>query len=101
MPTVEEVLYALRYVLDPEIGINVVDLGLLYGLEIHDGDVKVELSMTTPTCPLSEYLVDAAERAIARYVPTATTITVDVVLEPAWAPEMISDYARRMLGWTV
>lgn len=98
MPTIERVLRALRDVLDPEVGVNVVDLGLVYGLTIDGTAVRVRLAMTTPTCPLSEHLAAAAERAIARHVPGVRPV-VEIALDPPWTPAMMSDDARRRLGW--
>lgn len=98
MPVVDEVVRALRTVLDPEIGINVVDLGLVYGLAIHDRDVEVHLAVTTPTCPLSEYLADTATRAITGLVPGVGRVRVVIVDEPPWAPEMMAEAARRQLA---
>lgn len=99
MTTARAVVEALHSVIDPEIGVNVVDLGLVYGLDVAGGDVRVTLSMTTPTCPLSEYLVDASQQTIARQVPGVGTVVVEIVTDPPWAPEMMSDAARRQLGW--
>ena len=99
MAAVEGVLQALRHVLDPEIGVNVVDLGLVYGLEVHEDDVRVFLTVTTPTCPLSEYLTEAAERMIMRRVPGVRSVVVEIVMDPPWEPEMMSDDARQQLGW--
>lgn len=98
MPTREDVVRALSVVVDPEIGIDVVALGLVYGLDVRDGDVRVDLAMTSPTCPLSEYLVDTAARTIRRQVPDAGRIFVAIVDDPPWAPEMMSDDARRLLA---
>jgi len=98
MATVDEVLGALREVLDPEIGINVVDLGLLYGVAIDGADVRVRLGMTAPTCPLAEHLAASAERAIALRVPGARAV-VEIATDPAWTPEMMAPEARRRLGW--
>ena len=95
----DAVVQALRSVLDPELGIDVVNLGLVYGIAIGDEDVRVRLGVTAPTCPLSDYLLRVAEDAIGR-IPGVGRVTVDVVLDPPWTPEMMSDEARRMLGWS-
>jgi metal-sulfur cluster biosynthetic enzyme len=97
MPTVEDVVRALHAVIDPEIGLDVVELGLVYGIDLEPGAVHVRLAMTSPTCPLSEYLLDAARRAIAR-LPAVDRVLVSIADEPAWAPEMMSDEARRRLA---
>jgi len=90
----------LREVIDPEIGMNVVDLGLVYGVEIEGARVRVALTMTTPACPLGEQIVRDAEerlRALAR----VEAADVRLVWEPPWGPERMSEAARKTLGWAV
>ncbi len=96
--TVDQVRDALRLVIDPEIGMNIVDLGLVYEIAVTDGDVRVELTMTTPACPLSEYVTTSAEVTIWQHVPGARAVNVELVWEPAWHPDMITDEGRRHLG---
>ncbi len=96
--TVDRVRDALRLVIDPEIGVNIVDLGLVYEVTVTNSDVHVELTMTTPACPLSEYVTTNAEATIWQNVPGVTAVNIDLVWEPAWNPDMISDEARRQLG---
>ena len=92
------VVEALREVLDPELGLNVVDLGLVYGLACEDGEVHVRLTMTTPACPLGEEIVrDATERIEA--VAGVRRAEVELVWHPAWGPERMSPSAREALGW--
>jgi len=95
----ERVLEALRTVIDPELGMNVVDLGLVYAADVEDGHVRVRMTMTTPACPLGETLVAQAETAIHRTVPGARHVIVDLVWEPRWKPSMMSPAAREQLGW--
>ena len=97
--TIENVREALRDVLDPELGINVVDLGLVYEVRVRDGDVSVAMTMTTPACPLGETLSEQAEAAIRQKVPGVKSVTVDLVWDPPWRPSMISDAAKEQLGW--
>ena len=98
MITQEQVEQALGSVIDPELGINVVDLGLVYGVDIQGDAIRVRLSMTSPTCPMGEHLRDQATRAVRERVPGAGKVDVDLVREPAWHPGMMSETARRMLG---
>lgn len=98
MATIDEVVDALRLVIDPEIGVNVVDLGLVYGIDLERDAVHVRLAMTSPTCPLSGYLVDTANRTIAHRLPDVGRVFVTLVDEPPWGPEMMSEEARRLLG---
>jgi len=100
MLTEAEVRDALREVVDPEIGINVVDLGLVYNVALHDRDVHVAMTMTTQACPLHGYLTAAAEAAIRARSPDAERVVVEIVWEPPWHPRMMSQAARRQLGWT-
>lgn len=95
----ERIREALRDVVDPEVGVNVVDLGLVYGIEERDGDVRIALTMTSPTCPLHEYLSTHAERAVRRALPNVHSVRVDIVWEPPWRPDMMTEETRRQLGW--
>jgi metal-sulfur cluster biosynthetic enzyme len=96
--TESEIRDALRTVIDPEIGVNIVDLGLVYGIEIADGEVRVIMTMTTPACPLGDYLADLVESGIRQRFPRVKHVTVDLVWNPPWDPAMMSDAARRQLG---
>lgn len=97
--TADEVREALRNVIDPELGINVVDLGLVYDVTVQDGNVRVAMTMTTPACPLSETLAEQAEATIWQNAPRVKSVTVDVVWDPPWRPAMMSDAAKERLGW--
>lgn len=97
--TTDDVLEALRHVDDPEIGINVVDLGLVYGVEVAGGAVRVTLTMTSRACPLGPHLVQLAESAIRQRSAEAVEVAVDLVWDPPWTPERMSPAARRQLGW--
>ncbi|MEI8259221.1 MAG: metal-sulfur cluster assembly factor [Deltaproteobacteria bacterium] len=88
----------LRDVIDPEVGINVVDLGLVYEVDVRDGLVSVQLTMTSPTCPLGEFIVDDATRRIRAAFLAATDVAVRLVWDPPWTPARMSDTARRELA---
>jgi metal-sulfur cluster biosynthetic enzyme len=98
-PDSEEVLRALRHVVDPETGVNIVDLGLVYGASMQEGGVHVAMTMTTVACPLAEAIREQARRAIQQHVPGATSVAVDLVWQPPWDPSMMSAAARGQLGW--
>ncbi len=98
-PLDARVLAALREVIDPEIGQNVVDLGLVYGVEVEGGVVRVRLTMTTPACPLGEEIVRDAERRLGA-VAGVTAAHVALVWDPPWTPERMSPAAKAALGWT-
>ena len=98
MPDTDAVFEALRRVVDPEVGINIVDLGLVYEATRHDGDVHVRMTMTTAACPLGASLTEEAAAAIRRFVPGVTSVSVDLVWQPPWQPSMMSAAARKQLG---
>jgi metal-sulfur cluster biosynthetic enzyme len=90
---------ALRSVLDPELGVNILDLGLVYAVELAGDGVRIDLTMTSPACPLGDVLVGDVEKTVRRLVPAAGRVDVRLVWEPPWTPERMSDDARRQLGW--
>ena len=97
---VELVRRLLRTVIDPELGVNIVDLGLVYAIAIDDdaGAVAVEMTLTTPGCPLSGFLDDQIRGCLAQ-LPQVREVAVTLVWEPPWDPDAMSDDARRALGW--
>jgi metal-sulfur cluster biosynthetic enzyme len=101
METIDEerVFAALSEVLDPEIGINIVDLGLIYGVDICSGAVRVSMTMTTPACPMHSFLSRVAEDAVRGRIPEAQSVEVLLVWEPPWSPERMSAAAKHQLGW--
>jgi len=91
---------ALKEVYDPEIGINIVDLGLVYDLGINqEGLVDVTMTLTTPACPLSEYIEAEVKNVLVDNVPGVTDTKVNLVWTPAWDPSMMSEDARLELGF--
>jgi len=99
MITQDQVMAALRQVVDPEIGINIVDLGLVYDVTVQDDDVRVAMTMTTRACPLHDMIVGNAEAAIRDAAPGARSVRVEMVWEPPWDPAMMAEAAKRQLGW--
>jgi len=95
----EAVRDALREVVDPEVGVNVVDLGLVYEVTVEGDAISVDLAMTSAACPLGQQLVAEAEAAIARHLPEAEPVEVRLVHDPPWTPERMSEAARAALGW--
>ena len=90
---------ALRGVLDPELGVNIIDLGLVYGAaRLPNGEIYVQMTMTTPVCPLSRYLLAEVGRALQQAFPGAE-LKVELVWDPPWDPSRMSAEARRQLGW--
>lgn len=99
LPTDDAVWDALRTVNDPEVGMSVVDLGLVYGVAVDGADVRVELTMTSPACPLGDVIVENAAAAIRAAAPDARTVDVTLVWDPPWTPDRMSDAARAKFGW--
>ncbi len=97
--TEDWILEALRQVFDPELGVNVVDLGLVYGVAVDDGRVAITMTLTTPGCPLQASLSLAVEEAVRAGVPGVRDVTVNLVWEPPWSSERLTDAGRRALGW--
>lgn len=96
--TEEEVHEALRQIVDPEIGINIVDLGLVYEAIVDDqGLCAITMTLTSPGCPLSGYIGTAVETAVEG-LPGITHVDVDIVWTPPWNPSMMSEDAKLELG---
>jgi metal-sulfur cluster biosynthetic enzyme len=101
-PPIEEdrVREALRAVIDPEAGMNIVDLGLVYGIQVgDDGAVTLQLTMTSAACPMADMIVDNVHDALAGALGAGVPVTVELVWEPPWTPERMSDFARAHFGW--
>lgn len=88
----------LREVIDPELGVNIVDLGLVYDLDVDGGLATVRMTLTTPGCPLGAYLDDAV-RTCLWGAPGVDDVDVQLVWDPPWRPEMLSPAAKAQLGW--
>jgi metal-sulfur cluster biosynthetic enzyme len=100
MPLTEEnVLEALKDVIDPELAINIVDLGLIYNVEIEDKSVRVKMTLTSPGCPVGPMLQAMAEGAVRRTFPEVESAKAEIVWIPPWDPyTMASEEAKDMLG---
>jgi metal-sulfur cluster biosynthetic enzyme len=97
-PTEDQVREALKSVVDPELGINIVDLGLVYEVTVDEaGDVDIEYTLTTMGCPIGP-LIEDQMRAFLAAVPGVGEVRPEMVLRPAWTPEMMSDEAKAALG---
>lgn len=93
----EMIIEALKDVYDPEIPVNVVDLGLIYTVEVADGDVHVEMTLTAPGCGMGDYIAQQAEWRIAE-IDDVEDVQVDMVFDPPWTPDMITEDGKRLLG---
>lgn len=97
-PSEDDVLEALKSVIDPELGINIVDLGLVYEVDIAEGgDVDIQYTLTTMGCPIGP-LIEDQMRAFLAPVPGIGEVRPEMVLRPAWTPEMMSEEAKAALG---
>ncbi|MCC6196315.1 MAG: metal-sulfur cluster assembly factor [Burkholderiales bacterium] len=94
------VLEALRQVDDPEAGMNIVDLGLVYVVDVQDGAVNVDLTMTTAACPMADMIIEQARDAIVGAAPPGTAVDVRLVWDPPWTPDRMSGIAKEHFGWT-
>lgn len=97
--TTTDLMETLKYVVDPEVGVNIVDLGLVYDVDLTDTNAVITMTLTTPGCPLHATIEEAARRVIETRHPAITAIDVNLVWEPPWDTEMITDEGRKALGW--
>ena len=94
----ERIVEMLRTIFDPEIPVNIVDLGLVYGLEVHStGEVRVIMTLTAPGCPVAQSFPESVKQALLR-VEGVIEVTVELVWEPVWGRERMSELARFQLG---
>lgn len=93
-----DIIRALRQVYDPEISVNIYDLGLIYGLTVDDDNkVFVKMTLTAPNCPIADEVVQQVRDAVAD-VPKVTDVEVELVFEPEWTTKMMSEEAMLELG---
>ena len=97
MPEQDAILSALRTVKDPELGVNVVDLGLVYTIQSRDDEVEVEMTLTTPACPAGPEILRNAVTALEA-MEGVTKANVKLVMSPPWSPDRMTDEARDELG---
>ena len=95
--TRESVLEALKDVFDPEIPVNVVDLGLVYGVEVDEGDVDIKMTLTFAGCGMGPYIAQQAEWRIAE-VEGVEDVNVEMVYDPPWSPDLITEDGKKELG---
>jgi metal-sulfur cluster biosynthetic enzyme len=97
MTTETDIREALRHVIDPEIGVNIVDLGLVYRIEMEGARARIAMTMTSPACPMVDYLKDLVVSAIRQRIADVEDVDIIIEWEPPWDPDMMSDAARRQL----
>ena len=97
--TEQAVLDALKHVVDPELGINIVDLGLVYDVDISEsGAIHIEYTLTTMGCPIGP-LIEQQMQSFLEGVPGVASVDAEMVLRPPWTPEMMSEEAKAALGY--
>jgi metal-sulfur cluster biosynthetic enzyme len=92
------VLESLHAVIDPELGIDIVSLGMVYEVSVVGGDINIEMTLTTPGCPLHAS-IEADVKHVLGQVPGVDAINVELVWDPPWTPDAMNDYAKRSLGF--
>jgi len=98
MVTKDEVIATLKKCYDPEIPINIVDLGLVYDVSIEGENVGVKMTLTAPGCPASGYISQDVKRKLES-MPGVKKADVVVVWDPPWSPDMMSETAKKQFGW--
>lgn len=88
----------LRDVIDPELGVDVVSLGLIYGVEVNNRTAAILATTTTPACPLSEYISEEIERVLLDS-GAVDTVLVEMTHNPPWTPEMMAEATKKAFGW--
>ena len=99
LPDIEQVRAALSRVADPEVGANIVDLGLVYRIEFDNRQLLIEMTMTSPACPMGELIIDDAYAELERILPADCQPEIRIVWTPPWHPSMMSEKCRQRLGW--
>jgi metal-sulfur cluster biosynthetic enzyme len=95
----DDVLHAIGTVVDPEMGLSVVDVGLVYGVRVEPSRVHVEITMTSAACPVAGLIADEMQAAVRGALPDDRPVEVTLCWDPPWTPERMSDLARQMMGW--
>ncbi len=93
----DEIKEALRDVYDPEIPVNVYDLGLIYDIQLNEGNVYVQMTLTAPGCGMGPYIAQNAEWRIAE-IEGVEDVEVEMTFDPPWNPEMITEDGKKLLG---
>ncbi len=96
-PTVADVYETLKTVYDPEIPLNVVDLGLIYDVQVNDSDIYVQMTLTFPGCGMGPYIAQQAEWAI-NDIEGVGEVEIEMVFDPPWSPDLITEEAKAQLG---
>ena len=94
----ETIRQALRQVKDPELDLNIIDLGLVYDVEVTGGDVRIDMTLTSPGCPAGPMITNDAYKAV-RALEGVKDVNIEIVWEPYWTPDRIDPKIRAMMGF--
>lgn len=95
----QRVYSALKTVIDPEVGENIIDLGLVYGIEVQNGIARITFTMTSYACPMSEMVIEEIDEKVSKAIEPNIALDLNLVWEPAWDPAMICESTKQKLGW--
>jgi len=98
MVTKQDVMKVLKECLDPEIGINVIDLGFIYGVKVDKNKVHIKMTLTTPGCPMHSFIVEDIRNKVNK-LKGVKEVNVELVWDPPWTPDRMSDEAKKKLGF--
>jgi metal-sulfur cluster biosynthetic enzyme len=99
MSSREDILRALHGVTDSEVGINIVDLGLIYRVEVVSNCVRIVMTMTTPACLMHLYLTSEVRETVMDACDDVASVEAEIVWVPPWSPRMITEHGKQQLGW--
>lgn len=98
-PDADALRNVLRKVVDPEFAVNIVDLGLVYDIRVEETVVHVRMTLTSPSCPMGDMLLDDVDSTLRKALPPGFSPEIEVVWDPPWSPELMSEKARDNFGW--
>jgi metal-sulfur cluster biosynthetic enzyme len=98
-PSVAVLRDVLRAVVDPEHGVNIIDLGLVYDILVVEKLVRVIMTLTSPACPMGDVILHEVDVTLRKRLPQGFELDIEVVWEPPWDPQMMNDNARAHFGW--
>ena len=96
----ENIIEILQECYDPEIPIDLWNLGLIYNISIEDNDIDITMSLTTPGCTMGQYMADDIKSKLIEQLKNIRNVNVEVVFDPPWQPEMMTDEGRKKLGFS-
>jgi len=93
------VVAALNRVIDPELAMTIVDVGLVCGVTVEGDELRVRLTMTSAACPVADVIVDDVRHALSQVIPASMTVATQLVWQPEWTADRMSERARKVMGW--